>query len=69
MMMMGCGAATNISQKQRTNTRISLEVKLIGVYDELPSALHAKYFLETMGYLVSCQQEHHISVQQEQHHT
>jgi hypothetical protein len=50
MMTMGRGAAINLSRKQKTNARSSTEAELIGVYDALPSILHAKYFIEAMGY-------------------
>jgi hypothetical protein len=50
MMTMGGGAAISFSRKQKTNARSSTEAELIGVYDALPSILHAKYFLEAMGY-------------------
>eukprot|EP00804_Cyclotella_cryptica_P023698 CCRYP_019315-RA/>CCRYP_019315-RA protein AED:0.52 eAED:0.52 QI:0/0/0/1/1/1/2/0/438 len=52
MMTLGEGAAVSFSRKQRTNPRSSTEGELIGVYDALPSILHAKYFLEAMGYYV-----------------
>ncbi len=51
-MTMGRGAAISISRKQRTNARSSTEAELIGVYDVLPNILHAKYFLEAMGYQI-----------------
>lgn len=52
MMKIGEGAAIRFSHKQRTNLRSSTEAELIGVYDALPSILHAKYFHEAMGYNV-----------------
>eukprot|EP00804_Cyclotella_cryptica_P003532 CCRYP_002153-RB/>CCRYP_002153-RB protein AED:0.61 eAED:0.32 QI:0/-1/0/1/-1/1/1/0/615 len=52
MMTMGTGAAISISRKQKTNARSSTEAELIGVYDALPSILHARYFIEAMGYNV-----------------
>jgi hypothetical protein len=52
MMTLGEEAAVSFSRKQQTNARSSTEGELIGVYDVLPSILHAKYFLEAMGYYV-----------------
>eukprot|EP00804_Cyclotella_cryptica_P010072 CCRYP_018045-RB/>CCRYP_018045-RB protein AED:0.27 eAED:-0.33 QI:0/-1/0/1/-1/1/1/0/595 len=53
MMTLGGGAAISISRKQKTNARSSTEAELIGVYDALPSILHARYFLEALGYKVN----------------
>ena len=52
MMTLGQGAAISLSRKQKTNARSSTKAELIGVYDELPSILHTRYFLEAMGYNV-----------------
>lgn len=53
MMTLGKGAAISFSRKQKTNARSSTEAELIGMYDALPSVLHARYFLEAMGYKVN----------------
>jgi hypothetical protein len=50
MMTLGEGAVISFSRKQRINARSSTEGELIGVYDALPSILHARYFLEALGY-------------------
>eukprot|EP00804_Cyclotella_cryptica_P019619 CCRYP_013969-RA/>CCRYP_013969-RA protein AED:0.49 eAED:0.49 QI:0/-1/0/1/-1/1/1/0/79 len=52
MMTLGQGAAISILRKQKTNARSLTEAELIGVYDALPSILHARYFIEALGYNV-----------------
>lgn len=53
MMTLGEEAVVSFSRKQRSNARSSTKGELIGVYDALPSILHAKYFLEALGYAVN----------------
>eukprot|EP00804_Cyclotella_cryptica_P016577 CCRYP_020528-RE/>CCRYP_020528-RE protein AED:0.38 eAED:0.38 QI:0/-1/0/1/-1/1/1/0/519 len=53
MMTLGHGAAISFSRKQKTNAWSPTEAELIGVYDANPSILHARYFLEAMGYKVN----------------
>ena len=50
MMTMGTGAKISFSRKQKINARSSTESELIGIYDALPSILHCRYFLESLGY-------------------
>ena len=50
MMTMGKGAKISFSRKQKINARSSTESELIGIYDALPSILHCRYFLESLGY-------------------
>ncbi len=51
-MTLGEGAVVNFSRKQRINARSSIEGELIGIYNALPSILHAKYLLKALGYTI-----------------
>ena len=47
---MGQGAITNISAKQKINTRSSTEAKVVAVDDGIGPMLWTCYFLEEQGY-------------------
>ena len=51
-MTFGKGAVTSFFQKQKINTKSSIEAELIGVDDALPQMLWALYFIEVQGYTV-----------------
>lgn len=52
MMTLGDVLLISISWKQQTNASSLTDGELIGIHDALPSVLHARYFLEAMGYQV-----------------
>jgi len=51
-LTMGRGAITNISAKQKVNTRSSTEAEVVGVDDVMGPILWTRYFLEEQGYEV-----------------
>ena len=53
MIMMGAGAVTSFSRKQKLNAKSSTKAELIGVDDALPQILWTSYFMECQGYKVS----------------
>ena len=51
-LTMGKGAITNVSAKQKVNTRSSTEAEVVGVDDVMGPILWTRYFLEEQGYEV-----------------
>eukprot|EP00957_Ditylum_brightwellii_P014917 1125017-Ditylum_brightwellii.AAC.1 len=52
-MLLGKGAISSWSMKQKLNTKSSTETKLIVVDDTMPYVLWTTYFLEAQGYGVA----------------
>ena len=48
--MMGKGAITNITTKQKLITKSSTEAELVATNDVMPQLLWTRYFLEAQGY-------------------
>ena len=44
------GSLSNVSRKQKLNTRSSTESELVGIYDMLPDVLWTRLFLSAQGY-------------------
>jgi hypothetical protein len=57
IMTMGQGAIQTISIKQKVNTRISTEAKLVSIDDIISKVMWTKLFLEGSGYKIT---ENHI---------
>ncbi len=51
-MSIGKGAAIKFSNKQKNNTKSSMELELIGADQALSSILHTQHFIEAQGYSV-----------------
>jgi len=49
---MGKGAVTNISRKQKLNTRSSTTAEIVAVVDVIGSVLWTRRFLEAQGYYI-----------------
>ena len=47
---LGRGSVLSMLKKQKLNTKISTETKLVGANDSVPQMLWTKYFLEAQGY-------------------
>ena len=52
-LKMGQGFLISASKKQKINTRISTESKIVGVYQLMPSVLWKRIFLEYQSYGVT----------------
>jgi hypothetical protein len=52
MMLLGEGAVTSFSMKQKINGKSSTEDELIGVDDAMPRILWTKYLIKAQGYTV-----------------
>jgi hypothetical protein len=52
MMSLGHGAPISFSWNQKLKVRSSCKGELVGIDDELPHILWAKYFIEAQGYTV-----------------
>ena len=52
LMTMGRGAITNVSAKQKINTRSSTEAEVVAVDDMMGPMLWTRYFLQAQGYEV-----------------
>jgi len=50
ILSMDVGSIYSTSTKQKSNTKISTEVDIVGVNDILPKNLWTRYFLEDQGY-------------------
>ncbi len=50
VMSMGAGAVYSSSQKQKMNTKSSIEAELVGANGILPQVLWTRYFLKAQGY-------------------
>ena len=51
-MTFGKGAVTSICRGEKTNTKSSIETKIVGTDEILPQVLWTQYFSEAQGYTV-----------------